>query len=136
MRRVVRPKRKGVLLHETVLTWRRRGWGFLGLSLMLGLGRTAPIHAQDLDPVEVQVTLDSALQLAQRAGARAFPELSEYLLYSVTPRVLKGDPGGLHWQVRWQERAFPHRRWLVVRVYMKDGHTATERSPGEARRSP
>ncbi|HEY7635988.1 MAG TPA: hypothetical protein VH763_10610 [Gemmatimonadales bacterium] len=49
------------------------------------------------------------------------------MLYSVTPRVLKADPRGLHWQVLWQERAFPHRRWLVVRVYVRDGYAATER---------
>jgi hypothetical protein len=55
------------------------------------------------------------------------PELSHYMLYSVTPRVLKADPRGLHWQVLWQERAFPHRRWLVVRVYVRDGYAATER---------
>jgi hypothetical protein len=87
------------------------------------------LEAQDLDPADVQVTLDSALHLAQRAATGAFPDLSNYLLYSATPRVLKGDPRGLHWQVRWQERAFPHHRWLVVRVYMKDGHTMAERLP-------
>ena len=102
-------------------------WGCVGLSIVLSLGGTAPLHAQNLDPADVQVTLDSALHLAQSAGARSFPDLSDYLLYSVSPRVLKGDPGGLHWQVQWQERAFPHRRWLIVRVYMKDGHTTTER---------
>jgi hypothetical protein len=114
-------------LHDTVPKWRRCGWGCVGLSMMLSLGGTAPVHAQNLDPADVQVTLDSALQLAQSAGARAFPDLSAYLLYSVAPRVLKGDPGGLHWQVQWQERAFPHRRWLIVRVHMKDGHTTAER---------
>jgi hypothetical protein len=29
--------------------------------------------------------------------------------------------------VQWQARGFPHRQWLIVRVYMKDGHTVTER---------
>jgi hypothetical protein len=87
----------------------------------------APIHSQDLDATEVHVTLDSALRIAEEAAGRAFPELSRFLLYSISPRVFKGDPSGLHWQVQWQERAFPHRRWLVVRVYMKDGHTRTER---------
>jgi hypothetical protein len=86
-----------------------------------------PVHAQDLDATDVRVGLDSALRIAQRTAASAFPDLANYLLYSVSPRVLKGDPGGLHWQVQWQERAFPHRRWLIVRVYMKDGHTGTER---------
>lgn len=109
------------------LLWRLSG--VLGFFIIGSLGEAAPLHAQDLDPAEVRVTLDSAVQLAQRAAARAFPELSEYVLYSVTPRVLKADPRGLHWQVLWQERVFPHRRWLVVRVYMGDGYTATEREP-------
>ena len=74
------------------------------------------------------VHLDNrSFHLAQKAAASAFPDLPDYLLYSVTPRVLQGDSRGLHWQVRWQERAFPHHRWVVVRVYMKDGHTTTER---------
>jgi hypothetical protein len=29
--------------------------------------------------------------------------------------------------VRWQARAFPHRDWLVVRVYAGDGHVAAAR---------
>src|SRR5262245_29916211 len=102
-------------------------WGVLGLSVLASVAGAASLHGQDLDPNQVQVPLDSALQLAQRAAASAFPELSEYMLYSVTPRVLKADPHGLHWQVRWQQRAFPHQRWLVVRVYMRDGHTAAAR---------
>jgi hypothetical protein len=96
---------------------------FIGLSLLTA----APLHGQDLDPADVHVPLDSALQLARKAAATSFSDLPEYLLYSITPRSLKGDPRGLHWQVLWQERAFPHRRWLVVRVYMSDGYTATER---------
>jgi hypothetical protein len=96
---------------------------FIPLILWGGL----PLHGQDLESADVHVTLDSALGIARQAAATAFPELPDYLLYSVTPRVLKGDPGGLHWQVQWQEREFPHRRWLVVRVYMKDGHTTAER---------
>jgi hypothetical protein len=101
---------------------------------MGSLGLTASLYGQDLDPGDIRVTLDSALQLAQRAAARAFPELSDYLLYSVTPRVLKADPRGLHWQVLWQEGAFPHRGWLLVRVYMSDGSVRTERETpvGEA----
>jgi hypothetical protein len=100
-----------------------------GLCIGLSLGTVGSLQGQDLDTAHVQVTLDSALHLAQRAAASAFPDLSNYVLYSVTPRVLKGDPRGLHWQVRWQEQAFPHHRWLVVRVDMKDGHTMTERLP-------
>ena len=97
------------------------------LCFMLMVGAALPLHGQDLDAAEVRVTLDSALRIAHTAAVTAFPQLSNYLLYSITPRVLKGDPGGLHWQVRWQTRDFPHRQWLVVRVYMKDGHTRAER---------
>lgn len=86
-----------------------------------------PLYAQDLDPSAVHVPMDSALRLAQAVAADSFPELPAYLLYSIGPRALLGDPGGLHWQVRWQARAFPHRDWLVVRVYAADGRVATER---------
>lgn len=99
----------------------------LGLWLTLLLWGAPPLFGQDLDAADVRVTLDSALRIAYQAAAGAFPELSKYLLYSIRPRVFKGDASGLHWQVQWQERAFPHRRWLVVRVYMKDGRTTTER---------
>ena len=96
------------------------------VGYFLTLTIAAPLEAQDLDPADVRVGLDSALGLATKAAVAAFPDLPDYLLYSVTPRVLKADPGGLHWQVQWQERAFPHHRWLVVRVYM-DGHVGSER---------
>ena len=99
----------------------------LGLCLGLVVTGPVPLHGQDLEATDVQVTLDAALPLAQAAATKAFPDLPGYLLYSIGPRVLKGDPGGLHWEVRWQERAFPHRRWLVVRVYMKDGHAIATR---------
>jgi hypothetical protein len=89
--------------------------------------RLPALVAQDLEPADVRVPLDSALRLAQQAAASAFPDLSAYLLYSITPRALKGDPRGLHWQVMWQDRAFPHHRRLVVRVYMRDASTAMER---------
>jgi hypothetical protein len=102
----------------------------------MSLGTTVSLHAQDLETADVRVTLDSAVGLAQKAAASAFPDLSNYLLYSVTPRVLKGDPRGLHWQVQWQERAFPHHRWLIVRVYMSNGYTAAERLPPDAASSP
>jgi hypothetical protein len=97
------------------------------LGFVLMLGAALPLHGQNLEPADVQVTLDSALHIAHTTAATAFPDLSNYLLYSIHPRVLKGDPGGLHWELRWQARDFPHRRWLVVRVYMKDGHTGAER---------
>ena len=86
-----------------------------------------PLDAQDLDPAEVRVPLDSAVGLAGTVAMSAFPDLARYLLYSVTPRVLKGDPRGLHWQVLWQERDPPHRRRLAVRVYLWDGYTSAER---------
>jgi len=95
----------------------------LGLLVLLAV----PLNAQDLETRDVRVTLDAALPIAQRAATTAFPDLQSYLLYSITPRVLKGDAGGLHWQVRWQELAFPHQRWLIVRVYMNDGHTVAVR---------
>jgi type II secretory pathway pseudopilin PulG len=106
---------------------RLRGRVILALLVMASLAGSVSLQGQDLDTDDVRVTLDSALQLAQDAAAAAFPDLSDYLLYSVTPRVLKGDPHGLHWQVRWQERDFPHRGWLVVRIYMSSGRTTTER---------
>ena len=106
---------------------RRLRWTVSGVFVLVSLGRAGSLACQNLDPADVRVTLDSALTLAQSAATAAFPDLSDYLLYSVTPRVLKGDARGLHWQVRWQERQFPHRRWLVVRVYLSDGHITTER---------
>jgi len=108
----------------------------LGISSVLSLWTRASLHAQDLDPADVHVPLDSALHIAQKAAASAFPDLTDYLLYSAKPRVLLGDPGGLHWEVLWQERAFPHHRLLIVRVYMSDGHTAAEREPAVAGPSP
>ena len=98
--------------------------------------RARKLHGQDLDATDVRVTLDSALRIAHKAAADAFPELSKYLLYSITPRVFKGDSSGMHWQVLWQERAFPHHRWLAVRVYMKDGHTTAEREDQAQRPGP
>jgi hypothetical protein len=115
---------------------RRRVGSILGLCFLSSFRTTASLHGQDLDTTDVRVTLDSAIGIARKAAAGAFPDLSNYLLYSVTPRVFKGDPRGLHWQVRWQERAFPHHRWLVVRVYMSNGYTAAERSPPDGASSP
>ena len=114
-------------MRQPELTRSLRATGALSLWCVLMVWGAFPLHAQNLEPTDVHVELDSALHIAQKAAAIAFPELSNYLLSSVSPRVLKADPGGLHWQVQWQERAFPHRRWLIVRVYMKDGHTGTER---------
>jgi hypothetical protein len=66
----------------------------LGFVCLLMLGKALPLHGQDLDAADVHVTLDSAVRLARQAAAAAFPDLSSYLLYSVTPRVLKGDAAG------------------------------------------
>lgn len=96
----------------------------LSLWCVLMLWTALPRHAQDLDTTDVRVGLDSALRISYKAAAIAFPELSNYLLYSISPRVLKGDPGGPHWQVRWQERVFPHRQWL-------NGPSLYERWPRE-----
>jgi len=94
-------------------------------SLVL-VGAAVPLRAQDLYPEDIRIDLDSAVHLARSVAAAGVPNLSSHILYSVRPRAFKGDPGGPHWEVRWQERAFPHRRGLVVRVYMNDGHTAVE----------
>jgi len=114
-------------MRQPATTRSLRATGALCLWCVLMLWGALPLHGQNLDTTDVRVGLDSALRIAQKAAAIAFPELSKYLLYSVSPRVLKADPGGLHWEVQWQERAFPHRRSLIVRVYMNDGHTGTER---------
>lgn len=79
----------------------------LALCFLSSFRTTASLHGQDLDTTDVRVTLDSAIGIARKAAASALPDLSNYLLYSVTPRVFKGDSRGLHWQVRWQERPFP-----------------------------
>ena len=99
------------------------------VNLLLGLmilGSTLTLR-QDLNPADVRIRLDEALPMALKAAAKEFPELHQYILYSVTPRVLKGDRRGLHWQFEWQEKAFPHHKLLRVRVYMGDGSLYTER---------
>ena len=82
---------------------------------------------QELDPADVRISLDDALPIALKAASKEFPDLHKYVLYSVTPRVLKGDRRGLHWQVEWQEKAFPHYKLLRVRVYMRDASVYSER---------
>src|SRR6478672_1324642 len=99
------------------------------VKLLLGimiLGSTLAF-SQDLDPTDVRISLDEALPMALKAADKEFPDLHKYILYSVTPRVLKGDRRGLHWQFEWQEKAFPHHKLLRVRVYMGDGSLYTER---------
>ena len=80
-----------------------------------------PLGAQDLDPKDVQVSLDQALSIALAKAKRDFPDLEDYILHSASPRALKGDPRGLCWEFMWQEKAFPHFKQLRVRVYMRDG---------------
>lgn len=99
------------------------------VKLLLGvmiLGSTLTV-SQDLDPTDVRFTLDEALPMALKTAAKEYPDLQKYILYSVTPRVLKGDRRGLHWQFEWQEKAFPHHKLLRVRVYMGDGSLYAER---------
>ena len=119
-----------VTLGHSCLGGRVNGSRAPGVSAFLLIGAVAPLRGQDLGAGDVRITLDSAVHLAQQAAAAAFPELPDYLLYSVTPRMLKGDQGGLRWQMLWQDREFPHRRRLVIRVYMRDGHTVAEHGEG------
>ena len=83
--------------------------------------------SQHLDPTDMRISLDEALPVARKAAEKEFPDLNKYILYSVNPRVLKGDRRGLHWQFEWQEKAFPHHKLLRVRVYMDDGSVFAER---------
>ena len=87
----------------------------------------SPGLAQDLSEEEVKITLDQALPIALKDARERFPDLREYLLYSASPRVLKGDKKGLFWQFLWQEKAFPHHKGLTVRVYVTDSSTFAER---------
>ena len=72
-------------------------------------------------------SLEQALPIAIAKAKAEFADLDDYILYSVHPRVLKADPNGLHWNFVWKAKAFPHRKTLVVRVYMKDGSAIAER---------
>ena len=72
-------------------------------------------------------SLEQALPLAIAKAKAEFADLDDYILYSVHPRVLKGDPNGLHWEFVWKAKAFPHHKALIIRVYMKDGSTIAER---------
>ena len=83
--------------------------------------------AQDLDPKDVVTSLEQALPIAISKAKAEFPDLDDYILYSVHPRALKGDAKGLHWEFVWKAKAFPHRKAVLVRVYMKDGSAMAER---------
>ena len=99
---------------------------FLSLSwLIFCLLSPTAAFAQDLDPKDVVTGLEQALPIA--IAKAKFPDLDDYILYSVHPRVFKGDPKGLHWEFVWKATAFPHRKAVIVRVYMKDGSAIAER---------
>jgi hypothetical protein len=87
--------------------------------------------AQDLDPKDVKLTLDKAFPIAIAKASQDFKDLKDYIFYSVNPRVLKGDPKGLHWLFLWQGKKFPHDQAVVVRVYMSDGTCVSERGKGK-----
>src|SRR5262245_53925125 len=97
------------------------------LSLAVLLFISSP-GSQDLEPVDVRITLDQALPIAITKAKADFPDLEKYMLYSVHPRVLKGDAQGLFWEVLWEEKAFPHYKQLRVRVYMNDGSAKSYRT--------
>ena len=86
-----------------------------------------PVSAQDLDPKDVVISLEQALPIATTKAKAEFPDVDDFILYSVHPRVLKADSNGLHWEFVWKAKAFPHHKALIVRVYMKDGSTIVER---------
>jgi hypothetical protein len=98
-----------------------------GIVVMVALLSASAGLPQDLSEGEVKITLDQALPIALKDARERFPDLGEYLLYSASPRVLKGDKKGLFWQFLWQEKAFPHDKGLTVRVYMTDSSTVAER---------
>jgi hypothetical protein len=103
-------------MHRTILA-----------GCLLSLWVVSAAGAQDLDSSDVHVGLAKALPVALARARADFPDLNQYLLYSVHPRVLLGDPKGLFWQFTWQQLGFPHRNQLVVRVYMRDGTAGSER---------
>lgn len=107
---------------------------FLIVSVILIL--MFPVVAQDLDEKDVKVTLDQAMPIALKKAKTDFPDLDKYILNSVTARALLGDKnGGLFWQFLWKDRDFPHEKSVIVRVYMRDGLTISQRDDGPPRRS-
>ena len=83
--------------------WRVGG----ALALLVTLSSWRAVHGQDPDPAEVSVPLDSALQLAQKTAAGAFPDLSDYLLYSVTPRSSREIPAACTGRCAGRSGPFP-----------------------------
>ena len=101
---------------------------FLSLSLPLLCALSPTVaSAQDLDPKEVRISLQQALPIAITKAEAEFPDLDDYILYSVHPRAFKGDARGLQWEFVWKAKTFPHRKAVIVRVYMKDGSPMAER---------
>ena len=98
----------------------------LSLPLLCALSQTIA-SAQDLDPKEVRINLQQALPIAIAKAETEFPDLDDYILYSIHPRAFKGDPRGLHWELVWKAKAFPHHKAVIVRVYMKNGSAIAER---------
>ena len=83
-----------------------------------------------LRKISIPKTGESACNRRCRSIAKCkseFPDVDDYILYSVHPRILKADPNGLHWQFVWKAKAFPHHKALIVRVYMKEGLAIAER---------
>ena len=97
----------------------------LFLTILLSIPSS---RSQNLDPADVRISLDQALPIAITKAKADFPDLEKYMLYSVHPRVLKGDAQGLFWEVLWEEKAFPHYKQLRVRVYMNDGSAKSSRT--------
>ena len=101
---------------------------FLSLSWLIFCVLSATtVSAQNLDLKDVVISLEQALPMAIAKAKAEFPDLGDYILYSVHPRVLKGDRKGLNWEFVWKAKAFPHRKAIIVRVYMKDGSAIAER---------
>jgi hypothetical protein len=58
-----------------------------------------------MDPRDVRTNLEQALPIAITKAKAQFPNLDDYILYSVHPRVFKGDAKGLHWEFVWKTKA-------------------------------
>ena len=65
---------------------------FLSLSwLIFCLLSPMVAFTQDLDPKDVVTGLEQALPIAIAKAKAKFPNLDDYILYSVHPRVFKND---------------------------------------------
>ena len=128
---VIRPRQNPIFLRAKPTSFYFPGakrFHFLLLPWLICYALLATkVFAQDLDPKDVVISLEQALPIASAKAKAEFADLDDYILYSVHPRVLKGDPNGLHWEFVWKAKAFPHHKALIIRVYMKDGSTIAER---------